>query len=90
MERYYAGTVGSIAPARSCYVVHQAPQCNAPQQTGLLYDGGSAAILAAVVAGICSMMHVEFLLWDVALAALFLIPQLLSWIKERMEIPECP
>jgi xanthine/uracil permease len=51
-------------------------------------DPWSAIIVAAIVAGFCVMIHAEFLLWAVALAALFLIQQSLARIEKRLETLE--
>lgn len=48
-------------------------------------EGWSAIIAGAVVAGIFVMLHIEFLLWAIAIAALLLIQQSLARIERRME-----
>ncbi|MFZ1127294.1 hypothetical protein [Methanoregula sp.] len=48
-------------------------------------EGWSAIIAGAVVAGIFVMLHVEFLLWAIAIAALLLIQQSLARIERRLE-----
>lgn len=48
-------------------------------------DPWSAIIVAAIVAGFCVMIHAEFLLLAVALAALFLIQLSLARIEKRLE-----
>jgi ABC-type glycerol-3-phosphate transport system permease component len=58
-----------------------------PQYSGLRDDGLSAIIAGALVAGVFAMMHLEVLLWAVALAALFLIEQSLERIEKRLEKP---
>lgn len=61
-----------------------------PQQPGSPDEGLSTILLAAVIAGIFSLLHLEFLLWAVALAALFLIQQSLARIEKRLANPEKP
>jgi hypothetical protein len=48
-------------------------------------DGWSAILAGAIVAWLFVAMHAEFLLWAVALAALFLIQQSQSRIERRLE-----
>ena len=50
----------------------------------------SAIIAGAAVAGICVLIHAEYLLWAIALAALFLIQLSLSRIEKRLEKLEKP
>jgi len=60
------------------------------RQPGLPDDGWFAIILAAIVAWTCTAMHAEFLLWAVAIAALFLIQQSLARIEKRLGDRENP
>ena len=61
-----------------------------PRLTSSTKDGDwnnevSAIVAGAAVAGICVMIHAEYLLWAIALAALFLIQLSLTRIEKRLE-----
>jgi len=58
---------------------------SSPSGLEIWNEGWSAIIAGAVVAGIFVMLHVEFLLWAIAIAALLLIQQSLARIERRME-----
>ena len=60
---------------------------SSPQGPESWNEGWSAA---AGVAGIFVMLHVEFLLWAIAIAALLLIQQSLARIERRLEKLEKP
>jgi hypothetical protein len=63
---------------------------SSPQGPESWNEGWAAVIAGAVVAGIFVMLHVEFLLWAIAIAALLLIQQSLARIERRLEKLEKP
>jgi hypothetical protein len=63
---------------------------SSPQGPESWNEGWAAVIAGAVVAGIFVILHVEFLLWAIAIAALLLIQQSLARIERRLEKLEKP
>jgi hypothetical protein len=65
-------------------------QRSTPSEPEIWNDGWSAIIAGAAIGYVFSIMHVEYLLWAVAIAALFLIQQSLARIEKRLEKLEKP
>jgi hypothetical protein len=71
-------------------LVNLYPRLRSHGAAGNRDDEVSAIIAGAAVAGICVMIHAEYFLWAIALAALFLIQLSLSRIEKRLEKLEKP
>jgi hypothetical protein len=66
-------------------LAHVYPRLTSSAKDGDWNNEVSAIVAGAAVAGICVMIHAEYLLWAIALAALFLIQLSLTRIEKRLE-----